>query len=387
MARGLMNYRVTCLTPTLVGDGGKLSPIDYMVWRDQVNVLDQTRIFRLLAKGSRLEGYLTQIRKADKLDFSSWGGFAQNFAGRRIPFDHAAYTAVWEKARSENLFIPTFASGPAGAYLPGSALKGALRTGLLNARWSDAALKELDNRFKGDRPPRNPGEVVENASLGAAGVSRLKPVAVSDSRAVPASAFRVYLVRVSTLVAKGGRYELGWKQSPRGTVETRRIEESTPIFAEMAAPGAVFEGEWQQRPFFSQPDVLRALHWREPVDYARLAEAANSYSARILSLHRQYADWTGLVPLRASLEMLQQRLDAVRGAGQGCIFPLGWGTGLLGKSGTVDTGSEDYRRTVGQLPFFARALASGMPFPKTRRIVFVGNQPAALPGWVLLEVG
>ena len=85
-----MNYRVTVLTPTLVGDGSKLSPIDYMVWRDQVNVLDQTRIFRLLSKGPRLEGYLTQLRKATKLDFASWGGFAQNYAGRRIPFEDAA---------------------------------------------------------------------------------------------------------------------------------------------------------------------------------------------------------------------------------------------------------------------------------------------------------
>ena len=67
-ARGeLMRYRLTCLTPTLVGDGRKLSPIDYMVWKDHVNVLDQWRIFRLLAKGPRLEGYLAQLKKADKL--------------------------------------------------------------------------------------------------------------------------------------------------------------------------------------------------------------------------------------------------------------------------------------------------------------------------------
>jgi len=50
-----MRYRLTCLTPLLVGDGRKLSPIDYMVWKDHVNVLDQwrifRRIFRLLAKG------------------------------------------------------------------------------------------------------------------------------------------------------------------------------------------------------------------------------------------------------------------------------------------------------------------------------------------------
>jgi CRISPR-associated protein Csm5 len=51
-----MNYRVTCLTPTLVGDGQKLAPIDYMVWKDHVNVLDQRRIFRFWPKGPRLEG-------------------------------------------------------------------------------------------------------------------------------------------------------------------------------------------------------------------------------------------------------------------------------------------------------------------------------------------
>ena len=91
-----MRYRLTCLTPLLVGDGRKLAPIDYMVWKDHVNVLDQWRIFRLLAKGPRLEGYLAQLKKADKLDFASWGGFAQNFAGRRIPFENAGLFGVLE---------------------------------------------------------------------------------------------------------------------------------------------------------------------------------------------------------------------------------------------------------------------------------------------------
>jgi hypothetical protein len=29
---------------------------------------------------------------------------------------------------------------------------------------------------------------------------------------------------------------------------------------------------------------------------------------------------------------------------------------------------------------------SGLPSPKTRRIVFLNNQPATLPGWAVLEV-
>ncbi len=121
-----MKYRVMCLTPTLVGDGQKLSPIDYMVWRDHVNVLDQRRIFKLLAKGPRLDGYLAQIKKADRLDFASWGGFAQNFAGRRIPFESPAAVPVWQRAQAEQLFIPTFAASLNGPYLPATSIKGAL---------------------------------------------------------------------------------------------------------------------------------------------------------------------------------------------------------------------------------------------------------------------
>ena len=84
-----------------------------------------------MARGPKLDSYLTQIRRTDKLDFASWGGFAQNFADRRIPFEHESLTEVWNQTPSEHLFIPTFPSSPSGPYLPGTVLKGALRTALL----------------------------------------------------------------------------------------------------------------------------------------------------------------------------------------------------------------------------------------------------------------
>ena len=65
---------------------------------------------------------------------------------------------------------------------------------------------------------------------------------------------------------------------------------------------------------------------------------------------------------------------------------MGWGGGLLGKTAYPDTQDETYRALLRELPFYGKAIRTGMPFPKTRRIVFLGNQPAALPGWVLLEV-
>src|SRR3974390_173745 len=104
---------------------------------------DQWRIFRLLARGPRLEGYLAQLKNAERLDFASWGGFAQNFAGRRIPFENAAYSAYWNRAAGESLHIPTFATGASGPYLPGAAIKGSLRTGILFAHWRDGMLQDV----------------------------------------------------------------------------------------------------------------------------------------------------------------------------------------------------------------------------------------------------
>ena len=52
----------------------------------------------------------------------------------------------------------------------------------------------------------------------------------------------------------------------------------------------------------------------------------------------------------------------------------------------LDTGNEDYRRILGRMPLYERAIRSGMPFPKTRKIVWESGQPSSLPGWALLEV-
>ena len=368
-----LKYRVTCLTPTLVGDGYKLSPIDYMVWRDQVNVLDQTRIFKLLAKGPRLDGYLTQIKKATKLDFASWGGFAQNYAGRRIPFEHSNSAKHWDRAATEQLSIPTFASGPAGPYLPATAIKGAMRTGLLFDAVSPNSLHHVAERVGGDRPLRHPGDTLEDQLLGVAGHDRMRAFSTSDSQPVAYTAFKIYLLRVSTLTSKGANnYALGWKLSGRGS--SARPEEGTPSFAEMAEPGTYFEGAWTEK-HFNERRTSRE----------NLFKSANKYAEAQLARHSQYANWTGIAALEDAVAQLQGYVAEARNRG-GCLLSIGWGGGFTGKSAVPDASGEDNRKILGAQPFYQRAIASGMPFPKTRRIVFLDDRPATLPGWVMLEV-
>ncbi|MCU0248245.1 MAG: RAMP superfamily CRISPR-associated protein, partial [Bryobacter sp.] len=261
----MTHYKITALTPLLIGDGNRLSPIDYMVWKDQVNVLDQRKIFRLLAKSPRLDSYLTQIRRAEKLDFNSWGGYAQNYALRRIPLESPALARVFERALPEHLFLPTFATAPAGGiYIPATAVKGVLRTALLADRVNPSHWNQLAEKLESaERTPRSPGEILESASLGAAGQQRTRGLLVSDSTPRHAGGItKIYLTRTATLTERNGRVEIGWKTAPRGTLEGRRAADATPVLAEMAIPGTVFEGVVSEPELFRQPATLRSLNWR-----------------------------------------------------------------------------------------------------------------------------
>lgn len=374
-----MKYKITALSPLLVGDGQELAPIDYMVWKDQVNVLDQPRIFKLLSRGPRLDGYLSQLRKAGKLDFASWGGFAQNFSARRIPFEHSSSTAIWEKTPAEYLFIPTFAANHAGAYLPGSALKGALRTALVYTRWSASTIEKLAATLAGDRLPRRLSEGAEVS----AGATQTRIVAAADSSPVARSAFKVYVTRVANLETRSG---LSWKVAGRGNVPAARVAESTPGFVEMAAPGTEFSGDLFERKFLEDQQWAKALGWRSVPDLRLLLKAANEYSAAQLEQHASFAKTASLPQVDQSIARLKTELEAATSGGQSCILCLGWGSGFLSKAAFIQTGDENLRKLLRGVPALGRAFKNDAPFPKTRRIIFAGGQPAFLPGWVKLEI-
>ena len=83
--------------------------------------------------------------------------------------------------------------------------------------------------------------MAEEQALGPAGTNRMRFMSAGDSATVATTGFKVYLLRTSTLQPRGANFTLGWKQSPRGTVDGARPDDSTPAFAEMAAPGTTFE--------------------------------------------------------------------------------------------------------------------------------------------------
>lgn len=368
-----MNYRVTVLTPTLVGSGEALSPIDYMVWRDQVNVLDQARIFKLLARGPRLDNYLTQIRRADKLDFGSWGGFAQNYAGRRIAFEHPSAVGHWNRMPTDHLFIPEFATTTAGPYLPASALKGALRTALLASRWQSKHLEALAAKFDEGTLRRSAADDLERQTFGGASHDPMRAFSLADSAPATSESFQVYLWRTAKLDNRGGKISWGWKGVNRNTVEPNRLSDAAARFAEMARPGTTFTGRWSQ-----------LARIRTNVNTQALCAASNAYSLTALTLHEKFASACGMSGVVASIRRMKETLATAPDTT--CLINLGWGGGFFGKTGWPHPEDANYRKLLGALPPYARTISSGLPFPKTRRILFLNDQPATLAGWVKVEI-
>ncbi len=319
-----IRWRLTVLTPTLVGDGKRLAPIDYMVWKDQVNVLDQSLIFRRLAGTPRMEGYLAELGRARRLEFKSWGGYAQSYAVRRIPLEDPGLVALWEQAKDEEIFIPTFCAGPSGKMMPATALKGALKTALLSARTTPEQMGSFRNQ--------SAAKLLRGWRLG-------------DGTPETGDSYRVYYSRIAAPVKPGGA-ELRWKASP--------------TFVECAAPGTVFSGRGTV-----------TGEWAE--DFAAASQQAEAMLARqreFASVHR--------------LGKLQQNLAGVE-AGAGCLLSVGWGGGFLSKSIATGPRLAAARAVLDSVPGYREALATAFAFPKSQRVLYVGGEPGTVPGWVRLE--
>jgi CRISPR/Cas system CSM-associated protein Csm5 (group 7 of RAMP superfamily) len=104
-----------------------------------------------------------------------------------------------------------------------------------------------------------------------------------------------------------------------------------------------------------------------------------------LNAHRKFAETAGLVQITALCDALLKRVDEAQAAGR-FLTCIGWGTGLLAKSIWPAAPEQNMREGLGHFPGYEQALRTGLPFPKTRRLIIRNNRPVSMPGWVELEL-
>lgn len=258
-------------------------------------------------------------------------------------------------------------------YLPGSSLKGAIRTALAWQGWQEQgrrpALRDLERnrRFAGRR--------IEQELLGSdPNHDLLRALQVSDSRA--AGQDRLILVNVQVVTRRG-------LQAP---IELEAIRPDTPFTLTIKVDNRLL-GDWAAR--------HRLRLGGNTTWLTHLAEVIQQHTQqRVQDEAAWYRERSGA---ESTVKFFQQLLTARLPPGS-CLLQMGWGTGwsdktygshLQGDPRFIDALVKDYRLSIGN------RHNPGDPFPKSRRSVVQTfkdkrgqiRQKATVPlGWVLMEM-
>jgi CRISPR-associated protein Csm5 len=257
-------------------------------------------------------------------------------------------------------------------YLPGSSLKGALRTALGWHIWGERRLRPDASRLQ--RKRQWAASAYEKALFGRdPNHDVLRAIQVSDSEPLSASQLMIANVRVQD---RGG----GLK---------------APIEAEAVRPDVAFNGTIK---------IDRALF----SDWAKRAELPAEGAEwlgnlpRIMQAHtaarvRGDLAWFRAISANTKIVQFYQQLDRARLGPNRFLVQLGWGAGWESKTFGVRLRSDrgfmerivhDYRLARGR-------RREGDPFPKTRRVAVsfqrspdgrIREQPAPPLGWCLVEM-
>jgi CRISPR type III-A-associated RAMP protein Csm5 len=120
---------ITTLSPIHIGDGGRLTPLDYMKRGNAIHVVDEDRLFEELERRRLVERFINYVERAGE---ASLEGFLRD-AGLEVSERISRYSVeVFSSIKSKE--VSTLIKDMYGrAYIPGSEIKGAVRLALLHS--------------------------------------------------------------------------------------------------------------------------------------------------------------------------------------------------------------------------------------------------------------
>jgi CRISPR-associated protein Csm5 len=341
--------QVTVLSPLHVSDGrgALVENVDFVRDRGEVILIDPSRLWEHL-EPERVEDWsAVEFRLADLLTPQDCRACAR-----------AVVPCVGHVEAGTGLL--EFIHDPAGRpFLPGSSLKGAIRTALL--RVSGITLNPPDPGARRTEA----GRALESAAFGRdPNHDLLRALRISDSEPLDPTVPRVFVIatyslRGSRLDPKGKGYRLNVIALPPRTSLTMDLQVDHWTLGQAELGLAARTG------------------WLE-----RLAARCNQAARVVIEAERAFYTEVGCPALVRFYDQLAR--SRVLESSQSFLLPVGWGTGWLAK--TIGPPLRD-------APEFAEIRTryhlgrTGAPFPKSRRLVeSAPDQPEAPPGWVQVRL-
>ena len=251
-------------------------------------------------------------------------------------------------------------------YIPGSSLKGAIRTALLWAMVREGAAQVRPDRLGQKREWA--AQTVERAAFGRdPNHDLLRALRIGDSTPVRADP-PLRLINAYAFSAKGASIPINVEAIPNDAVMEVKVTVEEYLFTPEAERQLGF-GRWREWITEKLPAVLHG--WAE----ARIREEIDFCQAR---------GWAG--PLGLYRQLLANLPSPRSGA---FLIQVGWGTGWTGKTVGPALDAETRDDLVGRYRLSRGKHRRGDPFPVSRRMEGRQRERGVVPlrplGWLLVE--
>lgn len=128
------SLEITTISPVHIGDGGRLTPLDYLEEGRVIHVINEDKLFEELERRRLVNHFINYVESARGASLREFVERFMRDAGPRIYRGMIKYSLEVLSGRCEGKHILTFMRNAEGkAYIPGSEIKGAVRIALLHS--------------------------------------------------------------------------------------------------------------------------------------------------------------------------------------------------------------------------------------------------------------
>ncbi|ABB14520.1 type III-A CRISPR-associated RAMP protein Csm5 [Carboxydothermus hydrogenoformans] len=364
----MATYEIEVLSPLFVGSGQKYPPLEYLISLEEEKfvVADMERVFT--SPRFVLNDFLDKVKRPGFFLGESYP-WAREFP--RFKFSSSRKTLMDLKIRKAEVLAPV-AEGQ-GFYLPGSSLKGSLRTLIYKINLPE--IKETFNQKIKERL-QNPrikkeklSEAAEMALTGTPNYSLFRALKVGDSLPLGEESLGLYQVKVLSLTTSGYR----WKVLP-GEQSTADLEQATSSFFIGFKPGVKLQGSFKVEEKYLNDDNFPLVN---KAFFNNWQERAKEVQRQFLQNELKFYEEIGLEELKKFYQKL------IQDSNDGIILQLGWGTGFNSKTLKEALPEEELKEVINWAKIKYR---ENFPFPKTRKIVVEKGKPLYPTGWIKLRI-
>lgn len=355
---------ISTLSPLHIGDGGELRYMfDFVIKDGKTYRLNEDAI--LQHKEDRLQpgrdgSYPLPGELLDPADWNNMALFRYVIPGE-------------PRSRQEDARLKTCLKDAYDcAYIPGSSIKGALRTALAWTGWKEVN-PQLDRAAIGNSRTWA-GQRLERKLFGPdPNHDLLRALRVSDCRGPAKAGEKVILVNAQVLTPHN---------------------QGSPVELETVVSDAVFQGSLEIDDMLFKPEYEAVLHFKNRKHWLDelIARIQAHSKARIQKLQTWFSEVSGC----EGIANFYHRLDAANLTPTQALMQIGWGSGWDGKTFWTHLQQDQalfsslVREFRMQKPGRGGTTGTTRQFPSSRRVAMKVKdgvaKPAAPFGWVLLEL-